>query len=56
MPYLVPSARATLLAPGLPEPNVVMSMPFDFAIRIAMGNVPQKYAMMIASAAAKEFT
>ena len=56
MPYLVPSARATLLAPGFPEPKVVISTPFDFAIRIAMGKVPQKYAMMIASIATKEFT
>jgi len=45
-----------LLAPGLPEPKVVMSMPLDFAIRIAIGSVPQKYAMMIAVAATKEFT
>jgi hypothetical protein len=52
----VPSARATLLAPGLPEPNVVMSMPFDLASRIAIGKVPQKYAMMIATTATKEFT
>ena len=52
----MPSSRATLLAPGLPEPTVVISMPFDFAIRIAMGNVPQKYEMIIAIAATKEFT
>jgi hypothetical protein len=56
MPYFVPSARATLLAPGFPDPTDVMSTPFDFAIRIAMGSVPQKYAMMIASIATKEFT
>jgi hypothetical protein len=31
-------------------------MPFDFAIRIAMGKVPQKYEMIIAIAATKEFT
>jgi hypothetical protein len=40
-PLRQPSARVTFDAPGLPEPNVEMSMPFARAIRIADGNVPR---------------
>ena len=55
MPYFVPSARATLLAPGLPEPTVVMSTPFDFAMRIALGNIPHRYATTTARIAKPRF-
>ena len=42
-PYFQPKARATLLAPGLPDPNVVMSTPLARATTMALGMVPMKY-------------
>ena len=39
-----PITRDTLLAPGLPEPTLVMSMPRLRATITALGNVPSRYA------------
>ena len=44
-PHRPPITRATFEAPGLPDPAVVMSMPFDRATITALGNVPSRYAI-----------
>ena len=41
----------TFDAPGLPEPNVEISMPLARAMRIALGNVPSMYDTMMSRTA-----
>ena len=41
-PHFQPMIRATLEAPGLPEPSVVTSCPPARATSIAVGNVPSR--------------